>query len=104
MISLRPKVGGAEVQLRSRHILYKSPVVRKIHHYHHYHHHHHHHIAMSALLIIATQKPPGGGRLRGGVLLGGPCLALGPKDGGPSVNLHELEAASQARLRHHANY
>ena len=56
MISLRPKVGGAEVQLRSRHILYKSPVVRKIHH-HHYHHHHNH-IATSALLIIATQKPP----------------------------------------------
>ena len=96
MIRLKPKVGGAEVHMISKHILYKSPVVRKTHH--------HHHLAMSALLIIATQKPPGGGRLRGGVLLGGPCLALGPKDGGPSVNLHELEAASQAWLRHHANY
>ena len=102
MISFRPKVGGAEVQLRSRHILYKSPVVRKMHHHHHYHHRHH--IAMSALLTIATQKPPGGGRHRGGVLPGGPRLAPGPKDGGPSVNLHELEAASQARLRDHANY
>ena len=96
MNSLRPKVGGAEVHLRFRPFLYKSPVVRTSHH--------HHHLAMSVLLIIATQKPPGGGRLRGGVLLGRPCLALGPKDGGPSVNLHELEAASQARLRHHANY
>ena len=57
MTSLRPKVGGAEVQLRSRHILYKSPVVRTIHH----HYHHHHYLAVSALLIIATQKPPGVG-------------------------------------------
>ena len=55
MITLRPKVGGAEVQLRSRHILYKSPGGRQTHH------HYHHHLAMSALLIIATQKPPGVG-------------------------------------------
>ena len=59
MVSLRPKVGGAEVQLRSRHILNKKPVVRTLHHQPH--HYHHHHIAMSALLIIATQKPPGVG-------------------------------------------
>ena len=56
MVNLRPQVGGAEVQLRSRHILYKSPVDWKIHH-HHYHHHHYH-IAMSALHYHCAAEAP----------------------------------------------